>query len=663
MSQSSIENLFHEKRSFRPEPPKDRPPLISTLQKFQTNYQESIQDPEKFWGKIAEEFEWFKKWKRVRQYDWKDSFQVSWFEGGETNICVNAIDRHLSKRPDQVALIWEGNQPGEVKKFTYEQLHQEVGRLANALKKMGVKKGDRVAIYLGMVPELFFSLLACARIGAIHNVIFGGFSVESLRDRILDSKAKVLLTADGLFRGEKVVPLKPNADKAMEQCQQSGNPIEACLVLRRTNSPVELKKGRDQWWEELVPHQADICEPEKMDAEDPLFILYTSGSTGKPKGVLHTTAGYMVHVATTFKYIFDYHEGDIFWCTADIGWVTGHSYLVYGPLLNGATTMMFEGVPTYPAYDRFWDMIERHQVTQFYTAPTAIRSLMRESDDFVLKHDLSSLRLLGSVGEPINPEAWMWYFKVVGKEKCPIVDTWWQTETGGIMVSPIPFATPLKPSSAALPFFGVKAKVVREDGTECQPNEGGLFVIEEPWPGILRTVYGQPERVKETYFSKFPGIYFSGDGARKDEDGYIWFLGRVDDVLKVSGHRIGTAELESAFVEHHSVAEAAVVGFPHEVKGEGIYAFVTLKEGIEPDRNLRRELIQQIANTIGPIAKPDHIQFTPALPKTRSGKIMRRVLRKIASGDSEDLGDVSTLADANVVQELLEGSRALREEK
>lgn len=627
---------------------------LKSFQEYQQKYRESLHNPEKFWSEIANEFEWFRKWDKVCSYQWKEKIEVQWFQKAQTNICLNALDRHLKKRKDKIALIWEGNESSEIRRFTYQELHAEVCKLANALKSLGVKKGERVAIYMGMVPELMIALLACARIGAVHNVIFGGFSAESLKERIYDCRASVLLTADGLYRGNKIVNLKTAADQAMEESAKEGHEIKKCLVLKRTNEKITMKEGRDLWWHDLLPLQSSESFPEVMDAEDPLFILYTSGSTGKPKGVLHSTAGYMVYVATTFKYVFDTHEEDIFWCTADIGWVTGHSYVVYGPLLNGATVLMFEGVPTYPAPDRFWEMIDRHQVSIFYTAPTAIRALMREGERYIEKHNLSSLKLLGTVGEPINPAAWLWYYEKIGKEKCPIVDTWWQTETGGILVTTLPGIMPMKPGSAGLPFFGIKPKVIREDGSECEVGENGYFVIEQPWPSMIRTVYGQPNRVKETYFTQFPGLYLSGDGAYRDEEGYIWFQGRIDDVLNVSGHRIGTAEVESALVKHPSVAEAAVVGFPHEVKGQGIHAFVTLKSEIESSEELRKDLIQQVSKEIGAIAKPDKIQFTPALPKTRSGKIMRRILRKIAEGNHEDLGDLSTLADPSVVTELIQ---------
>lgn len=626
---------------------------LNSLEDYKKLYALSIQNPEKFWGDIAGDFFWFKKWDHVCEDIQFGTKAISWFSGGKTNLCYNALDRHLPTKAKQTALIWEGNDPSESKKFSYQELHNQVCQLANALKEMGVKKGDRVAIYMGMVPELAMSLLACSRIGAIHNVIFGGFSADSLKERILDCGAKFVLTSDGLFRGTKKVSLKLIVDKALEACSQRGHSIEKCLVYKRTGEKIEMKSGLDLAWDELVSKQSKDCEAEKMDAEDPLFLLYTSGSTGKPKGVMHSTAGYMVYVATTFKYVFDSQEKDIFWCTADIGWVTGHSYLVYGPLLNGATTLMFEGVPNYPENDRFWEIIEKYRVNIFYTAPTALRSLMRDGNAPIEKHDLSSLRVLGTVGEPINPEAWRWYYTVIGKERCPVVDTWWQTETGGIMISCLP-GMPLKPGCAGLPFFGVKAKTVKEDGSDCKTDASGLFVIEQSWPAMIRGVWNQPERMQETYFRKFPNKYFAGDGAKIDSEGYIWFLGRVDDVLNVSGHRIGTAELESAFVNHSSVAEAAVVGFNHKIKGQGIFAFVTLKSGNKEDEATRKALIEHIAQEIGPIAKPDHLIFSAILPKTRSGKIMRRILRKIAEGDTENLGDTSTLADPSVVDSLLE---------
>jgi len=653
---SSIENVFHETRSFEVDGERCQP-YVKDLAEYRKLHRRSLEDPEGFWGEIAEQFSWFKKWDRVSRWNWEDGVEAKWFEGGKTNLTFNCLDRHLEARGEQTAILWEGNDAKEQRKISYRELFEAVNRLANALKSLGVEKGDRVAIYMGMVPELAMSLLACARLGAIHNVVFGGFSAESLKERILDCRAKYLITADGLFRGAKTVGLKDTADKALAACETEGHRIKACLVLKRTGEKTGWVEGRDHWWHERVSEQDAACDPEVMDAEDPLFILYTSGSTGKPKGVMHTTGGYMVYVATTFKYIFSYRPGDIFWCTADIGWVTGHSYLVYGPLLNGATTVMFEGIPTYPKPDRFWDTIARHKVNIFYTAPTAIRALMREGDQWVKAHDLSSLKVLGTVGEPINPESWIWYFKKVGQGRCPVVDTYWQTETGGILISTFPGSMPMKPSAAGVPFFGVAPAILDEGGKEVTGGEGGYFVLTQPWPAITRGVYGQPERLKETYFSKFKGKYFSGDGAHCDEDGYYWFMGRLDDVLNVSGHRLGTAELESALVKHDKVIEAAVVGFPHEVKGQGIYAFVTLGEGETGDRNLRRALIQHLAEEVGPIAKPDHIQFTNHLPKTRSGKIMRRILRKIAAGES-DFGDTSTLADPSVVEVLLAGAKA-----
>ncbi len=533
----------------------------------------------------------------------------------------------------------------------------EVCKCANVLKENGVGRGDRVSIYMPMVPELAISMMACARIGAVHSIVFGGFSADALRDRILDSGCEFLITTDGAMRGKKAIPMKKAADDAMTMCAEAGTPVKTCLVYNRTNTPVDMKEGRDLWWNEVMANASTTCEPAKMGAEDPLFILYTSGSTGKPKGVLHTTGGYMVYAGTTFKYIFDYHQDDIFWCTADIGWVTGHTYIVYGPLANCATTIMFEGVPTYPDAGRFWDVCQKHDVSIFYTAPTAIRALMREGDQWPAKYDLSKLRILGSVGEPINPEAWMWYYNNVGHENAPIMDTWWQTETGGILITPLPGAIATKPGSATFPFFGVKPKVIRENGSQCSANEGGYLVIEEPWPGMMRTVYNHHERFKETYFSMFPGVYFTGDGARVDGDGYYWLMGRVDDVINISGHRIGTAEVESALVSHPYVAEAAVVGFPHDIKGQGIYAYVTLKLGQEVNDDVKKALIAHVRKEIGPIATPDKLHFTDGLPKTRSGKIMRRILRKIAEGEFNNLGDTSTLADPNVVNALVEGKQ------
>jgi acetyl-CoA synthetase len=648
--------MMEENRKF--EPPKElvQNAWIKSFDEYKRMYDRSINEPDSFWSEIAEGFKWYKKWDKVREYDFTNKIDIKWFEGAKTNITINCLDRHVeSGNGDRVAIIWEGNDPKDSKNVTYSQLLGEVCKFANILKNNGVKKGDRVTIYMPMIPELAMAMLACARIGAVHSIVFGGFSAEALRDRMLDAESTCLITTDGGYRGTKAIPMKKTCDDAMNMCNEAGKPVKTCLVCKHTNDTVDMKNGRDLWWNDLMSGVKAECEPEKMDAEDPLFILYTSGSTGKPKGVLHTTAGYMIYVATTFKYIFDYHKEDIYWCTADIGWVTGHSYIVYGPLANCATSLMFEGIPTWPDAGRFWEVCEKHGVTIFYTAPTAIRSLMREGEQWVKKHDLSKLRILGSVGEPINPEAWIWYHKNVGNEKAPIMDTWWQTETGGILITPLPGAIATKPGSATFPFFGVKPKVIRENGTQCETNEGGYLVIEEPWPGMMRTVYNHHERFKETYFSMFKGVYFTGDGARVDGDGYYWLMGRVDDVINVSGHRIGTAEVESALVSNPIVAEAAVVGCPHEIKGQGLYAYVTLKSGQHPSDDVKKTLIAHVRKEIGPIATPDKIHFTSGLPKTRSGKIMRRILRKIAEGDCTNLGDISTLADPNIVNQLIEG--------
>ena len=646
-----ISSMMLENRVF--EPPKtlvDRAHVKSRAQ-YEEMYNRSIADPEGFWGEVAEGFEWFKKWDKVNEEDYTKA-DIKWFVGGKTNITVNALDRHVNAgKGDKVAIYWEGDSPGVDKAITYKAMYDEVNKLANVLKSKGVKKGDRVAVYLPMIPELVFTSLACARIGAVHNIVFGGFSADSLRDRTVDATAKVLVTAAGGFRGSRIVKLKAIADKALEECPL----VKDVIVVKHTDEEVPMVDGRDTWYHDEIAKAEAFCEPEWMDAEDPLFILYTSGSTGKPKGVLHTTGGYMVYTATTFKYIFDYQDGDVWWCTADIGWVTGHSYIVYGPLANGATQVMFEGVPTYPNPGRFWEVCEKYKVTQFYTAPTAIRAIAREGDDWVTKHDLSSLKVLGTVGEPINPEAWMWYYNLVGGGKCPIVDTWWQTETGGILITPLPGAFPIKPGSATLPFFGVAPKIIREDGSECDVNEGGYLVIDRSWPGQMRTLYGDHQRFIDTYFSRFEGKYFTGDGARKDEDGYYWLMGRLDDVINVSGHRMGTAEVESALVSHKNVAEAAVVGMPHEIKGQGIYAYVILNAGVEETDGLKKELVKHVRAEIGPIATPDKIQFTVGLPKTRSGKIMRRILKKIAAHEVDSLGDTSTLADPTVVDALVDG--------
>jgi len=648
----TITSMMAEKRVFAPSEEIRQKAYIKSLEEYKRIYQRSIDDPEGFWAELAEQLDWFKKWDRVLVEDFKEA-KHEWFVGGKLNVSYNCLDRHVNTwRKNKAALIWEGD-IGESKTLTYQELYYWVSKFANVLKRHGVKKGDRVAIYLPMIPELPIAMLACARIGAIHSVVFGGFSAEALRDRIQDCGAKMLICADGYYRGGRIIRSKDNPDIALKACPG----VKDVIVVKRANIGINMQPGRDYWWhdemaaEDIKPY----CEPETMDAEDPLFILYTSGSTGKPKGVLHTQAGYLLFTYQTFKWIFDVKEEDTFWCTADIGWVTGHSYIVYGPLAFGATGLMFEGVPTYPHPDRFWDIVEKYQVNIFYTAPTALRSIMREGDEWPNRHDLSSLRVLGSVGEPINPEAWMWYYNVIGKGKRPIVDTWWQTETGGILITPLPGATPLKPGSATLPFPGVEPGVLREDGSAANVNEGGYLMIKRPWPGLMRGVYGEPERFKNTYFVRFPGVYNSGDGARVDEDGYYWLMGRIDDVINVSGHRLGTAEVESALVSHESVAEAAVVGMPHEIKGQGIYAFVTLNVGVGKSDALKRELVAHVRQEIGPIATPDKIQFADALPKTRSGKIMRRILTKIAAGDVSELGDTSTLADPSVVETLVKG--------
>lgn len=651
----NIDVLMDEKRTFAPQKKFSDKAHIGSMEEYEKLYKRSIADPEGFWAEMAERhISWHKKWDKTLEWSFEKP-EIKWFSGGKLNASYNCLDRFLNTPArNKAAIIWEGDD-GSYKTFTYQQLHYEVNRFANVLKKHGIKKGDRVTIYLPMIPELPISMLACARIGAIHSVVFGGFSAQSLRDRIQDCKSSLLITADRGMRGGRLVSLKANADEALHECPT----VEKVLVARRADGNVNMEPKRDMWWHEEVntPDISNYCEPEWMDAEDPLFILYTSGSTGKPKGVLHTTGGYMLFNTLTFKWIFDYHDEDIFFCTADIGWVTGHSYIVYGPLSAGATSLMFEGIPTFPNPGRFWDIVDKHKVNIFYTAPTAIRALMREGEGWVNKHDLSSIRLLGTVGEPINPEAWMWYHAHVGKGKLPIVDTWWQTETGGIMITPLPGAMTLKPGSANRPFPGVLPKVLKEDGSEAGLHEGGYLVIEKPWPGMLRGTYGDPEnkRIKEVYFSRFPGKYFTGDGARVDEDGDFWLMGRIDDVLNVSGHRLGTAEVESALVSYEAVAEAAVVGFPHDIKGEGIYVYVTLKDGHEPSDEMRKILTGHVRAVIGPIATPDKLQFAPALPKTRSGKIMRRILRKIACGHIEELGDTSTLADPSVVDNLVKG--------
>ncbi len=616
--------------------------------RYEQMYRSSIEDPEGFWAEQAKEFlSWDKPWDRVLDWDFGEA-RIRWFEGAQLNASYNCIDRHLESRGDQTAIIWEGDDPSVDRKITYRELHREVCTFANVLKKRGVTKGDRVCIYMPMIPEAAYAMLACARIGAVHSVVFGGFSPESIKDRILDSDCRVVITADQGVRGGKSVSLKANTDQALQSCPN----VHTVIVVKRTGGDIQWHPERDVWLHEIAASVDADCEPEPVGAEDPLFILYTSGSTGKPKGVLHTTGGYLLYAAITHKYVFDYQEGEVYWCTADVGWITGHSYIVYGPLANGAITLMFEGLPTYPSAARFWQVCDKHRVATFYTAPTAIRALMREGEEPVRQTSRKSLRLLGTVGEPINPEAWEWYFNVVGDARCPIVDTWWQTETGGHMITPLPGATATKPGSATRPFFGVAPALVDNEGKLLEGAAEGNLVITRPWPGQMRTVYGDHQRFRDTYFSTYPGMYFTGDGARRDKDGYYWITGRVDDVLNVSGHRLGTAELESALVLHDDVAEAAVVGFPHDIKGQGIYAYVTLIKGKEPSDALKKELIQLVRREIGPIATVDVIQWAPGLPKTRSGKIMRRILRKIAANEIDNLGDTSTLADPGVVDEL-----------
>lgn len=618
-------------------------------QSYKDLYQLSVNDSDSFWAARAEEFiDWIKPWDKVSDCDYNEG-KVRWFDGAKLNVSYNCLDRHLETKGDDIAIIWEGDDPAVDRKISYRELHAEVCRLSNAMKDLGIVKGDRVCLYMPMVPEAAVAMLACARIGAVHSVVFGGFSPEALRNRINDSECKMLITADEGVRGAKTVPLKANADLACEDTPS----IEKVLVIKCTGADVSWNEQTDVWYHEVTKDASTDCEPEEMDAEDPLFILYTSGSTGKPKGVLHTTGGYILYAAMTHKYVFNYHDGDVYWCTADVGWITGHSYIVYGPLANGATTLMFEGVPTYPDASRFWQVVDKHQVNIFYTAPTAIRALMGLGDDYVKQTDRGSLRLLGSVGEPINPEAWEWYYHIVGEGRCPIVDTWWQTETGGILISPLPGVTDMKPGSATKPFFGIQPILLDDQGNELEGAVEGNLAFKNSWPGQMRTVYGDHERFISTYFQAFPGYYFSGDGCRRDEDGYYWITGRVDDVLNVSGHRLGTAEIESALVLHPDVSEAAVVGFPHETKGQGIYAYVSLMSAIEPSNELKEALIQQVRKEIGPIATPEVIQWAPALPKTRSGKIMRRILRKIAENEFNELGDTSTLADPGVVDDLI----------
>jgi acetyl-CoA synthetase len=642
--EKTIVSMLQETRVFPPPKELSKNAYVKNMNEYKKLWERSIKDPEGFWADMAANVEWHKKWDKVLEGKFPDG---KWYVGGKLNVSYNCLDKQIKAgRKDKVGLLWVG-EPGDDRKLTYGQLYEHVTKFANVLKSYGIKKGDRVAIYLPMIPELPMAMLACARIGAVHSIVFGGFSAESLRDRCIDSKPKLLITSDGSYRSGKTIPLKPAADQAIDGLDY----VKHVVVVKRTGLQVPMRAGRDVWWDDAMKGQKAECEPEWMDAEDPLFVLYTSGSTGKPKGLLHTTGGYLVFVNISTKYIFDIKENDIYWCTADIGWVTGHSYIVYGPLSNGFTSLMFESVPNYPHPGRFWEVVEKYKVNVFYTAPTAIRAMMRDGDEWPNKFNLSSLRVLGSVGEPINPEAWMWYYNNVGHGKCPIVDTWWQTETGGILITPLPGAHALKPGSASFPFFGVDPVILKEDGSEAAVNEGGYLVIRSTWPAIARTIYGDPDRYVRTYFSKYKGMYLTGDGARKDEDGYFWLMGRIDDVVNVSGHRIGTMEVESAIVAHPKVAEAAIVPMPHPIKGQGLYAYVTLKKGQEPSDALVKELRDHVSKMIGPIAKPDVIQFTDALPKTRSGKIMRRILKVIAE-DGTDLGNTTTLADPTVVDRL-----------
>ena len=629
---------------------------VSGRAAYDAMWKKSVEQPEAFWAEVAEQqVTWFKKWDKVMDYNFdikKGPIYVKFFEGGKLNISYNCLDRHLEKRGNQVAIQWEGNEPGEERAITYKQLHEEVCKFANVLKAQGVKKGDRVILYMPMVPELGIAALACSRIGAIHGIVFGGFSADALRDRIVNCEGKVLVVCDGTFRGNKAVPQKATADEALKSCPS----VTSVIVVNRVGDKIkcEMTPGRDKWYHEEMAKVDGKCEPEWMDAEDPLFILYTSGSTGQPKGVMHTTGGYLVYGSYTHKIVFDYHDGDIYWCTADLGWVTGHTYILYGPLCNGATSVMFEGVPNYPTYSRFWQVVEKYKVNIFYTAPTAIRAIAKEGDEFVKKCDISSLQTLGTVGEPINPEAWNWYFNLIGRGECPIVDTWWQTETGGILITPLPGAIDIKPGMATMPFFGVQPVLVDDEGKEFKETEAsGALCIKVPWPGMMRGVYGDPKRFQETYFEQFPGYYVTGDGCRRDKDGYYQITGRIDDVINVSGHRMGTAEVESALVAHKAVAEAAVVGMPHDIKGQGIYAYVTLKTGVEKTDALKKELVAHVRTVIGPIATPDKIQWADGLPKTRSGKIMRRILKKVAANDLGNLGDTSTLADPSVVDDIV----------
>lgn len=623
---------------------------VNKLQ-YEIQYEESIKNPDQFWAKAAERITWFKKWDKVSDVSYVSPVSIKWYLGAELNASYNCVDRHLPDHAEKVALIWEADSPDEPsRKITYQELFNQVNKFANVLKAKGVRKGDRVTIYMPMIPEAVFAMLACARVGAIHSVIFGGFSPDSIADRIKDCDSNLVITADEGYRGGKKIPLKINVDEALKKTTT----VKSVIVVRRTGTEVNMEPGRDSWYHEDITKVADFCEPERMNSEDPLFILYTSGSTGKPKGVLHTTGGYLTYASMTHELVFDYKPNEVYWCTADVGWVTGHSYIVYGPLANAATTLVFEGIPSYPTVSRFWEVIDKHQVNIFYTAPTALRSLMRDGEEPVKKTSRKSLRILGSVGEPINPEAWLWYYQTVGDERCPVVDTWWQTETGGMLISPLPGATDLKPGSASKPLFGVLPEVLTPEGEKMDGECEGVLVIANSWPGQMRTVYRDHKRFEETYFSTYKGYYFTGDGCRRDADGYYWITGRVDDVINVSGHRIGTAEIEAALDSHHAVSESAVVGYPHDIKGQGIYSYVTLKKGFEPTDALRKELVTWVRKEIGPIATPDLIQWAPGLPKTRSGKIMRRILRKVAENVLDNLGDTSTLADPSVVQELIQ---------